>query len=127
MRRTLILLALSVAGMGGSGTAHPGAPVAGMHEIAPVDGSLSAAFLRSAAGSVAVAWQDGSGPAPRPLFRRSGALSARNAPLGRSHAHGPAFRAQCAAHRDYAARLALSRAGGTSFNTTTPPPSRVVL
>ncbi|MBW3554988.1 MAG: hypothetical protein KY466_15890 [Gemmatimonadetes bacterium] len=127
MRRTLILLALFLAGIGGTRSAHSAAPAAGVHEIASLDGATSAAFLRSAGLTPSVAWQEGSGPAPRPLHRRPGLLPAPNELVGDFRARAAAFRARSTTHRRYAAPLALSRAGRASFNTTTPPPFRVVV
>ena len=127
MRRTLILLAVLLAGIGGTRPAHPPAPTTGVHEIAAPDGAAAAAFLRSATGALSAAWQEGSGPAPRPLHRRPGPVAALHAFAGSPSARGPAYRARCTAHGGYAAPLALERAGRTSFSTTTPPPFRVVV
>ena len=124
MRRTLILMALLGAGGGESRTADPPAPAGGVHAIAALQAAIHAPFLRSAPGTLPAAWQEGSGPAPRTGYRRPCVLPAGEALAARPSARDAAFGARATAHRSYAASHALSRAGLTSFNTATPPPSQ---
>lgn len=125
MRRTLMLLALLVAGMEGAGTPQPLATAAGAHGIAGTDGVGPAAFVRSAGGGAQATWQEGSGPGPRPLGRRRDLLAPT--PLSALlSARAAACAAQAITHRAYAAPHALARAGLPAFHTTAPPPLRVV-
>lgn len=125
MRRNLILLAVLLAGSGRAGTPEPTAPAGGVPAIAGLDLPDRALFVRSAAAPLPPVWQEGSGPAPRPLSRRLDVLV--DEWLRRSASALQArFEARSAMHRAYAAPSALDRAGRFSFAAATPPPFRFV-
>lgn len=126
MRRFLLLLALVPAGIGGA----RGAPTVeiggGPYEIEARDGLEPAAFLRPGTPQLFPVGQDDSGPSPRPLVRRPGSPGLRPGlplpPDGRA----AAFQARHTDHRQFAARLAMQRAGRIGFPTTAPPPFTLV-
>lgn len=125
MRRNLILLAVLLAGIGGAGTPEPTAPAAGVQGIAAVDGLLPTAFVRPAPVLLSAAWQEGSGAAPRPVTTRLDLLASGWLDASASSLQAR-FEARSATYRGYAVPFALARAGRSSFNTTTPPPFRIV-
>jgi hypothetical protein len=126
MRRFLILLALLVAGFGGTG-AGMSVPVApsgpASHELASPSGANPLAFLPAGSTLSPGAWQEVSGPDARHLPGRSTRRSARLAPSGDDDAP---LSARALARPDHASSLALMRAGRSAFHTATPPPFRSV-
>lgn len=140
MRRTPILLAAILVAIGGHRTmtgaelgaaapdtadARPGAAAA-VHEIAPAGGTSATAFVRSGPGALSIAWQEGSGPGPRPLTRRADLLVSADGFGSTVGSRRATLRARLAAHRNFGGPLALERAGRSSSSHTTAPPFRSV-
>ena len=124
MRRTLIVLAVLLAGSWGDRAIPRNAPAAELHQLADAAESGPLAFLRAGSTLPLVAWQDGSVSPPRAPSRsaaRRGTAFAADSESTRS-----AFITRERRHREHTARLGLLRAGRSSFHTATPPPFRSV-
>ena len=125
MRRTLILLAVILAGTRGDRAAEPAPPAPELHELTDAADSGPHAFLRGGSTLPILAWQDGSGSPPR-----SSPRALLEHPT-RWPAHSASGRGAAASrertHREHAvARLRLLNAGRSAFHTATPPPFRSV-
>lgn len=126
MRRTLLLLALLVAGFGGAGYDGPIGAVEAAHEITAETGVSSAAIVRAARPLALTVPEPGSGPAPRAGARR-GVMHAQAAvsPVEVA-ARATTFQARRTEHLQYSALLAAARAGLLASPTTAPPPFPLV-
>lgn len=122
MRRTLMLLALLVAGIGGDGVAAPAVAVVGHHEISAGDVLGPAAFARSASQGHGSIRLDGSGPAPRLSSLRSDLPEILDRRPLRLASRNAAFEARVRTYRQYANLLARARTALVSSPTTAPPP-----
>ncbi len=123
MSRTSLLLALLLTGAGDLMGAVPPPSAAGAQQIALAEEPGSTALVRSGAPAVSGTWQ------PTGSAGSSGSGYSRylgHPSLPRIVSDHAACRARSAAHRSFAAQLALDRAGRHSFHIGTPPPFRVV-
>lgn len=125
MRRALMLLALLAAGFGGGWSGDPIGVIGAPHEIAADAAASPGAFVRSASVLIPSLPEHGSGPGPRPLYRRSDGGIAPVAAPGIDAGH-LAIRVRRTGHLHYAALFAAARAGLLSSPATAPPPFRLV-
>lgn len=117
MRRTLLLLALLVAGLGG---AVPGDSA----RSGDVDAFGSSAFQASAGGLlVPGTGLDSAGPGPRPLSRRGDSAVHGSATLLQRRQLDAAWVSRATEHLQFAGRLALARSGSLTSAPSTAPPS----
>lgn len=126
MRRTLMLLAVLLAGLGGTGAPTAQLPAAAAHALSTAEDATAAALLRSAGTPLTAAWQEGSGPDPRPLSRRPHVAPRAGALVAALTSRSEPFRARAATHRAHTTPLALTLAGRFSSSPSTPPPFRSV-
>lgn len=126
MRRTLLLLGLLVAGLGGGGYDDPVRAVGSPHEITADAAVSSAAIVRATSPVVLPAPENNAGPGPHPAVRRGGGQALAFVDPPHLAGRAAAFGARRAQHRKYAAPHAAARAGLLSSPTTAPPPFPLV-